>query len=294
MDLAALGDDAPAADGTPVKKSSRKQPRAPRIPDHLPIEEELLEPDFVLAQPEAWRRIGEEITERLDFHPARFLRHRLIRPKYVRKGELLAKPVVAALPPSLQDRCTATPRLIAEVVANRYAHHLPYYRQSEIFARMGVSLHRKTLCDWTRLASDWLSGIYREIQNEHRQSGYLQIDETPIRYLSPGHGSTKTGYLWTSHLPGKSVIYHWSESRAQTGISALLDEDLAKPVPRILQCDGFSAYPSWAKEKTPHHPDGLPRPPSTQIFRSHRPIPQTGRLDPSSTGPPLPNRKTTP
>jgi transposase len=237
--------DAPAADPPPSRK--RKGPRPPRIPEHLPVEEETLEPAFVQADPTAWRRIGEEVTERLDYRPGRFLRHRLVRPKYVRKGDPTAKPVIAALPPSLQDRCTATPRLIAEVVANRFAHHLPYYRQAEIFTRQGVTLHRRTLCDWAHLAAHWLGGIYRTIREQHRQSGYLQIDETPIRYLQPGHGKTRTGYLWTSNLPGKSVFYHWREGRDQGGITDLLGE--ATDTPRIVQCDGYGAYPAWAKDK---------------------------------------------
>ena len=243
---AGSADPGPAAEPAPFRQ--RKEPRPSRIPEHLPIEEKTLEPDFVLADPTAWRRIGEEVTERLDYCPGRFLRQRLVRPKYVRKGDPTAKPVIAALPPSLQDRCTATPRLIAEVVANRFAHHLPYYRQAEIFTRQGVALHRRTLCDWADLAAHWLGGIYRAIRDDHRRSGYLQIDETPIRYLQPGHGSTRTGYLWASHLPGGSVFYHWREGRDQGGITDVLGDE---PVPRILQCDGYGAYPAWAKDK-PH------------------------------------------
>ncbi|MFD0896055.1 IS66 family transposase [Luteolibacter ambystomatis] len=208
---------------------------------------EVLDPPEVTADPTAWRRIGEEVREQLDYRPGRFLRRRLVRPKYVRAGDPLAKPVIAPLPPSLQDRCTATPALIAEVVTARYAHHLPYYRQSEIFSRQGVNLHRKTLCDWSLLASDWLAAIHREIRSEHHASHYLQLDETPIDYLEPGHGKTRTGYLWTSNIPGGSVLYHWQPGRDQSGITGLLGADT--PFPRIIQCDGFSAYPSWARGK---------------------------------------------
>ncbi|QUE52988.1 transposase [Luteolibacter ambystomatis] len=247
---------APAADGTegvPAaetpdhKPKTTKASRQPRIPEHLPVEVEVLDPPEVTADPTAWRRIGEEVREQLDYRPGRFLRRRLVRPKYVRAGDPLAKPVIAPLPPSLQDRCTATPALIAEVVTARYAHHLPYYRQSEIFSRQGVNLHRKTLCDWSLLASDWLAAIHREIRSEHHASHYLQLDETPIDYLEPGHGKTRTGYLWTSNIPGGSVLYHWQPGRDQSGITGLLGADT--PFPRIIQCDGFSAYPSWARGK---------------------------------------------
>jgi transposase len=125
----------------------------------------------------------------------------LVRPKYVRRGDPLAKPVLAALPPSLQKRCNATPALIAEVVAGRFADHLPYYRQAGIFARQGVDLDRK-ICGWALLVSEWLAAIYRGIEAEHRACGYLQIDETPVRYLEPGHGKARNGYLWSSNIPG--------------------------------------------------------------------------------------------
>src|SRR5690606_22195432 len=78
-EAAESADPGPAAE--PVPPRQRKGPRPPRIPEHLPVEEEILQPSFVLADPSAWRRIGEEVTERLDYRPGRFLRHRLVRPK---------------------------------------------------------------------------------------------------------------------------------------------------------------------------------------------------------------------
>jgi transposase len=241
---AASADPGPAVEPKGVKRTKARQPR---IPEHLPVEEQVLQPAVVLAEPAAFRRIGEETREQLDYRPGRFLRQRLVRPKYVRIGDPLAKPVIAPLPPCLLERCNATPALIAEVVAARFADHQPYYRQSELFARQGVNLHRKTLCDWSLLAADWLSAVYREIHKEHRASPYLQIDETPIRYLDPGGGRTATGHLWTSNIPDGSVYYHWQPGRDQSGITRLLGENDA--LPRVIQCDGFSAYPSWARGK---------------------------------------------
>lgn len=248
---AAPADPGPAAE-IPTHQRTAKKPRAPRIPEHLPVtEERILEPAEVLAEPSAWRRIGQETREQLHYQRGRFSRIRTVRPKYVRIGDPLTKPVIAPLPPSLQDRCIATPALIAEVLDNRFTCHLPYYRQAEIFARLGVNLHRKTLCDWALLASDWLSAIYREIQYEHWRARYRQLDETPISYLEPGHGKAKTGYLWVSNIPGGSVLYHWRKGRDQCGITELhgnVGHSTGDAV-RVIQCDGFSAYPSWAKGK---------------------------------------------
>ena len=253
-------DPGPAAEITTHKKPANKT-RAPRIPEHLPIVRQELDPPEVLLNPEAYRRIGEEIREQLDYKPAEFIRIQLVRGKFVLKDDPTAKPFINPLPPSLQDRCIATPGLIAEVLDNRFVCHLPYYRQAEMFARMGVNLHRKTLCDWTQLASDWLSIIYREIQYEHWRALYRQIDETPIHYLQPGSGKAQTGYLWTSNIPGGSVFYHWHDGRDAKGMTGLFDKTEAPdgdipidpkllPLLRIIQCDGYIVYPSWAKDKT--------------------------------------------
>jgi transposase len=249
----------PAAE-IPTHKKAAKKIRAPRIPEHLPIVREELDPPEVLLHPEDFRRIGEEVREQLHYKPAEFIRIQLVRGKFVRKNDPIAKPFINPLPPSLQDRCIATPGLIAEIIDNRFLCHLPYYRQAEMFARMGVNIHRKTLCDWTLLASDWLAIIYREIQYEHWRALYRQIDETPIKYLQPGSGKAQTGYLWTSNIPGGSVFYHWHDRRDAGGITGLFEKTEATeaeepvdpgilPLLRIIQCDGYIVYPSWAKDK---------------------------------------------
>ena len=264
-DLAKKADAADSTDPGPAAeikthKKAHKKTRAPRIPENLPIVREELDPPEVLLNPDDFRRIGEEVREQLGFKPAEFFRVQLVRGKYVLKNDPAAKPFIHPLPPSLQDRCIATPGFIAEIIDNRFVCHLPYYRQAEMFARMGVNLHRKTLCDWTLLASDWLSIIYREIQYEHWGALYRQIDETPIRYLQPGSGKAQTGYLWTSNIPGGTVFYHWHDGRDAAGMDGLFEKAPTRddeqpldpkliPLLRIIQCDGYVVYPSWAKDK---------------------------------------------
>jgi transposase len=73
----------------PDKVSFNKE-RQPRLPEHLPVEEQIIDPEAVKACPEKWRCIGEEVSEQLDYEPARFWRRRLVRRKYVRRDELMA------------------------------------------------------------------------------------------------------------------------------------------------------------------------------------------------------------
>ena len=133
------GGDAPPKAPEPVgaeepRRSTVPSPpreRRPRLPAHLPVIEEVLDPAPVQACPQAWRCIGEEVSEQLDYEPARFLRRRLIRRKYVRRGEVDAVPVIAPLPASLQERCLAAPGLLAQILIAKFCDHLPLYRQEQ-------------------------------------------------------------------------------------------------------------------------------------------------------------------
>lgn len=183
--------------------AARPRDRAPRVPDHLPVVEEVIVPEVVKDCPEAWRQIGEEVSERLDFEPARFLRHRTVRPKYVKRSEVDAVPIIAPLPESLLERSIVTPGLLAQILVSKYCDHVPLYRQESIYwSRHQVWLPRQTMALWVGLAADWLKPIYDEIGRNVLSGGYVQIDETPIRYLSPSLASTRRRYdLLLAHEP---------------------------------------------------------------------------------------------
>lgn len=230
-------------------RAAARRPRTqskPRIPDHLPVIEEVIDPEPVKAQPDQWRCIGQEVTEQLDYEPAKFIRRRLVRRKFVHRTEKDFAPVIAPLPPCLQERCLATPGLLAQVVISKYCDHLPLYRQEDIFKRRhGVDLPRQTLCNWMELVADWLQPIYGHLQKEVFADRYVQIDETPVRYLAPGNGKTKHGYLWTAHRPGSAVMYHWETSRAAHCLKNILPVDFEGTV----QCDGYRAYETMARQR---------------------------------------------
>lgn len=229
-----------------AQKKARSKHKGPRWPDNLPVEETVLDPDEVQAQPEAWRLMGQEISEQLDYQPARFFKRRLVRRKFARKDAPYQSPVIAPLPPGLQERCLAAPSLIAHVVASKYIDHLPLYRQEQIYRqRHGVSIPRQTLCRWTALAADWLEPVYNEIWRQQMRSPYIQIDETPIRYLEPGQGKAPQGYFWVSSVPGGDVIYHWRSGRGANNLHEIVPKDFNG----ALQCDGYQAYPSFQKQR---------------------------------------------
>lgn len=250
LQLPAAGSEEPA--GTPdpqlrLPLRSHRQ-RAPRLPENLPIVEEVIDPEPVKVEPEAWRCIGQEVSEQLDYEPARFLRRRLIRRKYVHRTLRDAAPLIAPLPERLLDRSLPAPGLLAQILVSKYCDHLPLYRQEQIFLRRhGVHLPRQTLARWVGLAADWLKPIYEQIRTGVLGGGYVQVDETPIRYLEPGYGRARQGYFWTGSRPGGDVFYRWETSRA----AACLEKIIPVNFTGTLQCDGYSAYRAFANARGP-------------------------------------------
>jgi transposase len=240
----------PAAQTLPappeLRASRVRNESTPRLPENLPLVEQVIDPEPVKAQPEQWRCIGQEVNEQLDYEPGRFLRRRVIRRKYVHRAERDRAPIIAPLPECLQERGLAAPGLLARVLVSKYCDHLPLYRQQHIFARRHqVHLPRQTLARWVELCADWLKPIYETIRTGVLGGGYVQIDETPVEYLAPGNGQTKQGYLWTAHRPGGDVLYRWETRRAASCLENLVPVDFTG----TIQCDGYSGYRAFAQRR---------------------------------------------
>ena len=102
------------------------------------------------------------------------------------------------------------------------------------------------MVQWTAQSVRLFSGISDCLKREIQGSAYVQVDETPVRYQDPNlEGRCGQGYLWTALVPGRCVVYEWHASRAARCLESLLGEGFVGKV----QCDGYSAYPAFAKEK---------------------------------------------
>jgi transposase len=225
-----------------------RKERGPRLPDNLPVVEDVIDPEPVKAAPENFRCIGQEVSEQLDYEPARFLCRRIIRRKYVHRVEVDSAPLIAPLPERLLDRSLPAPGLLAHILVSKYCDHLPLYRQEQIYKqRHKINLPRQTLARWVALAAEWLKPIYEQIRTGVMAGGYVQVDETPIDYLEPGHGKTRQGYFWTGSCPGGDVFYRWETSRG----AACLENIIALEFNGTIQCDGYPAYRAFANRRGP-------------------------------------------
>ena len=190
----AEAEEAAAAPGTSTTPSSAKR-RAPRrnlghLPRGLERIEHVIEPDSTQCPCGCGDmvRIGEDRTERLDIVPAQLRVIVTVRPKYAcRTCE--AGVIQAAAPAHLITGGLPTEGALAQVLVSKYGDHLPLYRQSQIYARSGVDLHRSTLAGWVGKASFHLTPVVDRLAWHLKQSDKLFMDETRAPVLDPGSGA---------------------------------------------------------------------------------------------------------
>ena len=141
------------------------------------------------------RKLGDDVSEMLEYMPASFFVIRHVRPKMsCRKCSTV---VQASAPERVLDRGLPGPSLLAHVITAKYADHTPLHRQSQIFAREGVDLDRSILSRWVGEAAALLEPVAEVLRRYVLDTEKLHGDDTPLPVLAPGTGKTKTGRFWT-------------------------------------------------------------------------------------------------
>jgi transposase len=185
-----------AAEASSNFRASAKPARQP-LPEHLPREVKT----YVSGEGTCsecggrLRKLGEDVSEILEYVPARFKVIRHVRPKLSCAG--CERIVQAAAPSRPIERGLAGPGLLAHVLVSKYCDHQPLYRQAEMYAREGVELERSTLADWVGGTSRLLQPLVEALSRHVLAANKLHADDTPVPVLAPGNGKTKTGRLWT-------------------------------------------------------------------------------------------------
>ena len=189
--------ESPVADDSngEAEKASKRKPRRKPLPEHLHRNEQTLSPgDECSDCGGSLKTLGKDVTEELEYIPGRFVVNRIIRP---RKACSCCDAICQSpLPSRPIDKGMAGPGLLAHVLVNKYADHLPLYRQSQIFEREGIDLDRSTLADWVGKSAALLEPLADAIQRHVLAGQAIFADDTPVNMLSPGAGKTKTARLW--------------------------------------------------------------------------------------------------
>lgn len=228
--------------------SRKRKPVRQALPEHLPREVIVIEP---AVDRFGLRKIGEEVTETLDYRPARLTVIRRVRPKYV--DPQTDKIIIAQLPARPIDKGIAEPGLLAHVVIEKYVDHLPIYRQVQRFKREGIVLPRSTLEGWVASVANLLVPLHERLTELVLESGYIQADETPIAVQDPAKaskkGKTHRGYYWVYHAAGeKLVLLDYQRGRGRDGPGNFLQDYRG-----ALQSDGYAAYDMFEKQVTAYN-----------------------------------------
>jgi transposase len=227
-------------DEVPVAKKRRHGRR--RLPRDLPrqrIEHDLTDEEKLCPCCRAMRvRIGEEISERLDYKPASVFVVEHIRPKYACHS-CQAHVVVAPVPSEPLPKSMAASGLLAQIITAKFADHLPLNRLEGIFARHGVALSRSTMCDWLAGCAEVLRPIYDEMCLRVRQSKVIHTDDTPVPVLDRELDRTRTGRIWVylGDANNAYVVYDATASRSRDGPHTFL-----KKYKGYVQADAFGGY----------------------------------------------------
>jgi len=242
LDQPTLFDLEPSSTEEPVEKeevsytrSKKKHSGRNELPSHLPVKEIIIEPT---EDVEGLVKIGEEVSETLEYTPASLVRRRTIRPKYAKPNG--AGILIGELPSRPIEKSIAEASLLAHIMVSKYVDHLPLYRQIQMFKRdFGWQASQSTFCDWVNYCCQLLEPLYNTLKQKIISSDYIQADESPIKVLDKEKiKSTHQGYQWVYHSPlHKLVLFNYRKRRGQAGPKEILENYQG-----YLQCDGYKVY----------------------------------------------------
>ena len=193
--------------GKPAKPAANAGSVDKSLPAHLPREQHEIRPATTAAHHDAagqpcgctacggrLRSIGTDVSEYLEYVPARFKVIRTVRPKLAcTKCEAIFQ---ASAPSRPITRGLAGPALLAHVTVSKYCDHSPLHRQSRIYAREGVQIDPSTMAGWIEQAHNLFDPLVAALGRHVLQGTKVHADDTPVKVLAPGEGKTRTGRLW--------------------------------------------------------------------------------------------------
>ena len=239
-DIAGIEEELAGMDQSLPQRKRKQQPKRTPLPPEFPRKVINHEPDNTqCACGCQLKRIGEDVSEKLDYTPGVFTVEHHVRGKWACADcESITQ---APVPAQVIDKGIPTSGLLAQVLIAKYADHLPLYRQEKIFERAGLSIARSTLADWVGRCGVTLQPLVDAMRDNLLTEPILHADETPVPMLSPGKKKTHRAYIWayanTVDADRPMVIYDFTETRAGKHARTFLGEWRGKMV-----CDDFGGY----------------------------------------------------
>ena len=239
---------------SPLK--DKQKPKAPPRPRRHPLPAVQLEVQRVVLEPEdkvcgacqqPGQPMGEEVTTEYEYVAARLICKETGRPKYAHDRACAPAPVsIAPLPPRLVPQSKLGLGLAVYILLSRFDDHSAYYTLERIFReRHGVVIPRQQMVQWVEKIAFLLLAIYYAIWEELCATGYLQIDETPVKVLDPEvPGKAATGYLWFYAHPEGEVFLEFCMGRGRQG-----PEQRLAAFTGTIQSDAYGVYDSPRRQR---------------------------------------------
>ena len=230
-----------------AEKSSASRPVRKALPSHLPCIKKNISPalDSCADCDIALRFICNEISEKLEYIPGRFVVNQYVRPQY--RCPCCEKVFSGQMPAQIIPKGIAEASLVAQVVVSKYRDYQPRYRQQHIFARAEVELPVSMMAGWVGAAGVALNPLATLLHRELLTRSVLHADETTMRILDTRKGgTTRSGYLWaytSGEKSGPAIVCFDS----QTGRGHEHPAAWLKGWSGALVADGYITYETLVK-----------------------------------------------
>jgi transposase len=235
--------------GTVELRSPRTRTKPKRrqdFPDHLPRVRStfrLEEKDRACACGGTLDPIGEEVTRELERVEVAVV-HEIARTKYACKS-CQCGVTIAAGPERVIDKGLLGVGFLANVLVERFAHHMPYNRLESKYAGEGFALSRSVLCESVGRCAELLEPIAEQIKKDALASGVVQTDDTPVTIQEDSKNKSREGRVWVYRGLGGQVFFDVTETRGRDGPRAVLAGYAG-----ILQADAYAGYDAFFKDGT--------------------------------------------
>ena len=228
-----------------VREHEKKVPVRQKLPEHLRREEEHIYPEGYLGNEDQWVLFDEtETSEHLEYKPAELYVRVTIRHKGMRKdtNRIITAPVKNEPIP----KSYASASLLTELMVGKYVDHLPFYRQIQMFKRIGISLPPSSIEAWFHEVADLMRPAYYRLKELVLSSDYVQSDETTIPIINNEKHQTIKGYLWlVRSVTGNQVFFFYHDGSRSMKVAL----ELFKGYQGAIQTDGYTGYGILEKTK---------------------------------------------
>lgn len=244
LELTEVAGIEPELKATPLREEKRStgKPGRARLAAHLPrveVRHEIPQSERACECGGTLLEIGADLSEQIDYVPAKVQVLRHVRVKYACPG--CNKCVKSApLPAHILPKTNASPGLLAHLVTAKYVDSLPLYRQEAMFARYGVRLARATQAAWMIALNVILQPLLNLLDERLRASGYVRIDETRLQVLKSDKAPSALHWMWVRVAGPKHqriILFDYDPSRGGEVADALIEGCTG-----YLQSDGYQAY----------------------------------------------------